>query len=204
MLATETTIIATHTIIASNTGNISSETARIASIPALPIGEEIYDLMDTVSMSYPWENLFLEIAIIIVCIYFLYLFYSWITSPVEKKRNPIVQSPETQALRAIKRLKLSDVWEKRNIKSICENVASILKNYALDAYHIGLGAASTTDEFIPAVIDGKVKNEILCQIREMLDYCDEIRYTGNNNEKLKPEELVNTLEKLINTKGWQR
>ena len=203
MTATGTSIIASSTL-GSTTANVASSAANVASMPALPPGEEIYDLMGTFSMSYPWGKLAIEVIITIVCVYLVWLFYSWLTAPVERKRVPIVQSPETQALRAIKRLKLSEIWEKRNLKSICENVAAILKNYTLDAYKLGIGAAATTDEFIPAIIDGSVKNEIISKIREMLDYCDEVRYTGQSTEMIKQEELVASLESLINTKGWRK
>ena len=201
MTASVTTTIASSTAAAAASASASS---NVASIPALPPGEEIYDLMGSQSMEYPWMSLIWQIALVALCLYLIWLFYSWLTAPVERKRVPIVQSPETQALRAIKRLKLSEIWEKRNIKSICENVAAILKNYALDAYKIGIGAAATTDEFVVDIINEKVRNEITSKIREMLDYCDEIRYTGINNESVKQEELVNSLEELINTRGWRK
>ena len=201
MTASVTTTIASSTAAAAASASASS---NVASIPALPPGEEIYDLMGSQSMEYPWMSLIGQIALVALCLYLIWLFYSWLTAPVERKRVPIVQSPETQALRAIKRLKLSEIWEKRNIKSICENVAAILKNYALDAYKIGIGAAATTDEFVVDIINEKVRNEITSKIREMLDYCDEIRYTGINNESVKQEELVNSLEELINTRGWRK
>ena len=201
MTATVTTTIASPTAAVAAS---ASATSNVASIPALPPGEEIYDLMRSQSMEYPWMSLIGQIALAALCLYLIWLFYSWLTAPVERKRVPIVQSPETQALRAIKRLKLSEIWEKRNIKSICENVAAILKNYALDAYKIGIGAAATTDEFVIDIINEKVRNEIISKIREMLDYCDEIRYTGINNESVKQEELVNSLEELINTRGWRK
>ena len=203
MTATGTSIIASSTL-GSATANVASSASNVASMPALPPGEEIYDLMGTFSMSYPWGKLAIEILIVIVCIYLIWLFYSWLITPVERKRVPIVQSPEVQALRAIKRLKLSEIWEKKNLKSICENVAAILKNYALDAYKISLGAAATTDEFVLDIINGKVKNEVTSKIKEMLNFCDEIRYTGNTNNSFNQEDLVNSLEELINTRGWRK
>ncbi len=203
MLASETSTIASSTI-ASATISSASATTNIATAPALPPGEEIYDIMGTVNMSYNWLQLVFEILMVIVCIYLLWLFYSWITAPVERERKPIIQSPETQAFRAIKRLKLSSIWEQRDIKSICENVAAILKNYTFDVYKLGIGAASTTDEFIPALINGEIKNNILSEIKEMLEFCDEVRYTGNTNNNIPQEVLVKKLENLINTRGWRR
>ncbi|MBR4570610.1 MAG: hypothetical protein IKO19_08130 [Candidatus Riflebacteria bacterium] len=201
MIATETSTIASSAAV---TAKAASASSNVASIPALPPGEEIYDLMGSQSMEYPWMSLIWQIAIVVLCLYLLWLFYSWLTAPVERKRVPIVQSPEVQALRAIKRLKLSEIWEKRNIKSICENVAVILKNYALDAYNIGIGAAATTDEFVVDIINEKVRNEVTSKIKEMLSFCDEIRYTGSNNAYIEQEELVNSLEELINTRGWRK
>ena len=201
MIATETSTIASSAAVAAKTASAPS---NVASIPVLPPGEEIYDLMGTQTMEYPWLSLIGQIALVIFCLYLLWLFYSWLTAPVERKRVPIVQSPEVQALRAIKRLKLSEIWEKRNIKSICENVSVILKNYALDAYNIGIGAAATTDEFIIDIINEKVRNEVTSKIREMLNFCDEIRYTGSDNAYIEQEDLVKTLEELINTRGWRK
>ena len=203
MIASETTAIATSTM-ASMSANVATDSAKVASYPALPAGEEIYDLMGSFSMSYPWLKLLGEVALIVIAIILLWWFYSWITAPVERKRKPIIQSPEVQAMRAIKRLKLSEIWEQRNLKSVCENVAAILKNYCLDAYKLGIGAAATTDEFIPILIDGEVKNAILSPIKEMLEYCDEVRYTGVSENKIEQEELVESLEKLINTKEWRK
>ena len=201
MIATETSTIASSAAVAAKTASVPS---NVASIPVLPPGEEIYDLMGTQTMDYPWLSLIGQIALVIFCLYLLWLFYSWLTAPVERKRVPIVQSPEVQALRAIKRLKLSEIWEKRNIKSICENVSVILKNYALDAYNIGIGAAATTDEFIVDIINEKVRNEVTSKIREMLNFCDEIRYTGSDNAYIEQEALVKTLEELINTRGLRK
>ena len=203
MLATETSTIASATI-ATVSANVKTASSTVASVPVLPPGEEIYDLMGTVTMEYPWLNLLGKIAIVAFCLYLLWLFYSWLTAPVERKRTPIVQSPEVQALRAIKRLKLSEIWEKHNIKSICETVAAILKNYALEAYKISIGAAATTDEFVYDVINEKVRNEVTSKIKEMLNFCDEIRYTGSTNDSFKQEDLVKTLEELINTRGWRK
>lgn len=195
MLATETSIIS------SQTANVA---ASVATAPALPLGEEIYDIMGGVTLSYPWLSLVGRVSLYILGLYLLFLFYKWLTKPVELVRKPIYQSPETQAFRAIKRLKLSEVWEQQNVKAICENVVAILKNYALDAYRLSIGAAATSDEFIPALIDGKVINQIVSEVKEMLEYCDEVRYTGNSSNRYKPDELVSVLEKLINTKGWCR
>lgn len=195
MLATETSIISSQT---------ASVTASVATAPALPPGEEIYDIIGSVPLPYPWLSLAGQIVLYILGFYLLFLFYKWLTKPVELVRKPIWQSPETQAFRAIKRLKLSEVWEQRNIKAVCENVAAILKNYALDAYKLSIGAAATSDEFIPALIDGKVINQIVSEVKEVLEYCDEVRYTGNSSDKYKPDDLVAVLEKLINTKGWCR
>lgn len=201
MIATETSIIASSAAV---TDKAASASVNVASMPALPPGEEIYDLMGTQSMDYPWLSLFGQILLVAICLYLLWLFYSWLTAPIERKRVPIVQSPYVQAVRAIKRLKLSEIWEKRNIKSICENVAVILKNYAFDEYKIGIGAAATTDEFVLAVINENVRNEVTSKIKEMLNYCDEIRYTGSDNAYIEQEDLVNSLEGLINTRGWRK
>ena len=100
MLATETTTIASSTI-ATATVSAASGSGNIATAPALPPGEEIYDLMNSAKMSYPWLELIGEVVVALICLYLVWLFYSWLTAPVEKKRIAIVQSPETQALRAI-------------------------------------------------------------------------------------------------------
>jgi hypothetical protein len=201
MIATISNNIASTTL-SSNTANIASNSTNIASFPALPPGEEIYDLMDTLSMSFPWFDSIKEIVLIVIGVIIISYFYKWLISPVIKKRVPIDQSPETHAIRAIKRLKLSDVWKNRDIKTICEKVASILKNYALEAYKIGIGDAATTDEFIIDIINCKIKNSILSEIKNILNYCDDVRYTGGNVDNIKPEDLIQTLENLIHTEGW--
>ena len=202
MLASTTeNIIATTT----STASVASATSAASQTPKLPpLGEEIFDIAGTVDMSYPWLLLFEKIALAAVGLGIVWLIYKMLTAPVERVRKPIVQSPEVMAKRAIKRMKLSEIWEKQDIKSICENVAAILKNYALDEYKISIGAAATSDEFIPDLINGHVRNEVLSEIRNLLAYCDEIRYTGSENDSRTPESLVDSLEKLISIKGWRR
>lgn len=202
MLASTTeNIIATTT----STASVASATSAASQTPKLPpLGEEIFDIAGTVDMSYPWLLLFEEIALAAVGLGIVWLIYKMLTAPVERVRKPIVQSPEVMAKRAIKRMKLSEIWEKQDIKSICENVAAILKNYALDEYKLSIGAAATSDEFIPDLINGHVRNEVLSEIRNLLAYCDEIRYTGSENDSRTPESLVDSLEKLISIKGWRR
>lgn len=202
MLASTTeNIIATTT----STASVASATSAASQTPKLPpLGEEIFDIAGTVDMSYPWLLLFEKIALAAVGLGIVWLIYKMLTAPVERVRKPIVQSPEVMAKRAIKRMKLSEIWEKQDIKSICENVAAILKNYALDEYKLSIGAAATSDEFIPDLINGHVRNEVLSEIRNLLAYCDEIRYTGSESNSRTPENLVATLEKLISIKGWRR
>lgn len=202
MLASTTeNIIATTT----STASVASATSAASQTPKLPpLGEEIFDIAGTVDMCYPWLLLFEKIALAAVGLGIVWLIYKMLTAPVERVRKPIVQSPEVMAKRAIKRMKLSEIWEKQDIKSICENVAAILKNYALDEYKLSIGAAATSDEFIPDLINGHVRNEVLSEIRNLLAYCDEIRYTGSENDSRTPESLVDSLEKLISIKGWRR
>lgn len=202
MLASTTeNIIATTT----STANVASVTSVASQTPQLPpMGEEIFDILGTVGMSYPWLMLVGKIAMAAVCLCLVWLFYKWVTAPVKRVKKIIVQSPEVMAKRAIKRMKLSEIWENRNIKSICENIVAILKNYALDEYKLSIGAAATTDEFIPDLINGHVKNEVLSEVKLLLEYCDEVRYTGRENNSRTPESLVETLEKLIDIKGWRK
>ena len=202
------TTTATATIIASNTAlaTASQEVAstEVASVPPLLPGEEIYDITSAVTMPYPWLNDIVCGGIVLIVLLAIYFFYRWLTAPVERIRKEIKQSAETQAHRAIKRLQLSDVWQRNDIKAICENVAAILKNYAQDKHNIGIGAAATSDEFINYLLDGKVRNEIMSDVRDMLGFCDEIRYMALENTQFTSESLVETLTKLIDAGGWTK
>ena len=201
MVSTSTTnIIATATA----SGIASSTSVATEALKVPHFGEEIFDIAGTASMAYPWLNFAEQILLWVIGLGMVIGLYKWLTAPVERKRKQIVQSPEVQALRAIKRMRLSEFWEKRNLKAVCENSVAILKNYAYETYKISIGAAATSDEFIPALINSKVKNEVLATIKSMLNYCDEVRYTGKETNGMSQEELVNILEKLINTKGWRK
>lgn len=207
MLSSETQNIIASATASGTAGMNASESAGINATQTQqfpPMGEEIFDLMNTVKMQYPWGELLINITMTIIAIIVLYLFYCWLTKPVEKVRKPIIQSPHKQAERAITRMRLSPIWEQKNVKAICETIVAILKNYAKDEFHIGIGDAATTDEFIPVLIDAKVKNQIISEIRELLDYCDEARYTGVISNRKSPENLVETLEHLIDCGGWTR
>lgn len=178
-------------------------TAVIASYPALPPGEEIYDLMPPQTLNYPWWQLVLQVATVVMVFYLLWLFYRWITSPVVRQRKAIVQSPQKQALRAIERLKLSPVWQQRHLKEICEILPGILKTYAHDGFGLGIGAAATSDELMRSLLNGRIANSICSEIKELVTACDLIKYAGVVEYKKSPDELLAMLHKLVVREGWK-
>lgn len=174
-----------------------------ASLPTLPPGEEIYDIMPPQGLQYPWWELVVQTLLVVAIFYLLWLFYCWLTMPVVRERKPVVQSPKKQAQRAIARLKLSPVWQQRQLKEICEIFASILKTYAREGFGIGIGAAATTDEFM-AGLRGRVMKEVVSEAGELLMICDQIKYCGLERHEKTPEDLLKMLEKLIVKEEWQK
>ncbi|HPT47713.1 MAG TPA: hypothetical protein PLM07_17680, partial [Candidatus Rifleibacterium sp.] len=91
----------------------ASATVAVASMPALPPGEEIFDLMPPQGMAYPWLQLLWQAAGVVLAFWLLWLFYRWLTEPVPRTVRVLNQNPQKLALRAIERLKLSPVWQQR-------------------------------------------------------------------------------------------
>lgn len=179
-------------------------TVATASLPTLPPGEEIYDIMPPHGLQYPWWELIAQVLVVVGVFYVLWLFYRWLTMPVIRERKPMVQSPQKQAQRAIARLKLSPVWQQRQLKEICEVFASILKTYAREGFGLGIGAAATTDEFMASLQGGRVMKQIVADARELLFVCDQIKYTGQEQHEKTPEDLVEILQSLVLKEEWRK
>ncbi|GAB4276425.1 MAG: hypothetical protein Kow0029_18370 [Candidatus Rifleibacteriota bacterium] len=172
-------------------------------LPALPPGEEIYDLMSPVAMPYPWLTLVLKFILGLLALYIVYRFWNWIRIEPVRIRTRIIQSPEKLAERAIERLKLSPVWEKRQMKEICEALVVILKTYLHDAHGIGLGAAATSDEMIEAMRRQNVPSEALKKCSELFDICDRIKFTGKVVEA-DAENLLAVVKELVSPGVWSK
>jgi len=92
-----------------------------AKLPPLPPGEEIYDLMPVVSMTFPWWEYLLYFMAIVAAAWLVSRIYRWLISEPVRERRHIQPDPEKMAFRAIKRLQLSPVWQNRQMKEICEH-----------------------------------------------------------------------------------
>ncbi|MDD3146945.1 MAG: hypothetical protein PHD82_06550 [Candidatus Riflebacteria bacterium] len=176
--------------------------AASASVPVLPPGEEIFDLMPPQALDYPWLQLAMQAAVTVFAFWVLWLFYCWLTAPVERPARKIVQSPQKQAFRALERLKLSPVWHDRQAKEICESLAAILKIYAHDAYQIGIGASATSDELVESLTRVSTAAEVARKIYELLEFCDQIKFAGAQNAAFSAEDLADRLLWLLRHEGW--
>lgn len=181
---------------------VSTSSSDIATFPALPIGEEIYDLLPPKALAHPWFSLIMQTLLVVLAFYLLWLFYCWLTRPAIRVRQPIQQSPQKQAFRAIERLKLSPVWEKRQFKEICETLAQILKNYTKDQFNLGIGEASTTDELLNVLQQQSILSVVYDQIKDLLLACDQIKYAGLERHEKTPEELMSVLLNLVKETRW--
>lgn len=178
--------------------------AVVASAALLPPGEEIFDIRPAVEIAWPWWETAFEAFLAVFVFWLLWLFYRWLMAPVTRNQRIIVQSPQKQALRAIERLKLSPVWEHRQMKEICETLAVILKTYAHEAFSLGLGASSTTDELFIALDHSTIAGDVYGQIRELLLACDLVKFTGRDDAEVDPELLLANLANLIRREAWLR
>jgi len=176
----------------------------VASAALLPPGEEIFDIRPAVQIPWPWWETVFEAVLIVLLFWLLWLFYQWLMAPVARVQRKIVQSPQKQALRAIERLKLSPVWEHRQMKEICETLAVILKTYAHEAFNLGLGASSTTDELFGVLDRSTIAGDVYGQIRELLLACDLVKFTGSEGADIDPEVLLAMLANLIRRGVWLR
>lgn len=178
--------------------------ATIASaLPDLPPGEEIYDLMPGASLPMPWGQVALQSLGWVLAIWLLIMFYQWLVSPVKVQRQLKPQSPQKLAIRAIKRLRISPIWEQRQHKEICEAIAAILKTYLKNAYEVGMGPPATTDEFIRALVDAGISSEMRKKSAALLNTCDQIKFTGASSDDVDENKLVASLKEMILSRGWR-
>jgi hypothetical protein len=171
------------------------------SLPALPPGEEIYDLMPFAEIAFPWLYWLFKLLLFILAIFIVYKFWQWLNIEPKKERKPIVQSPEKQAERALRRLKLSPVWQNRQMKEISEVLVKILKTFIKQKHGIGLGAAATSDEMMESLQKEEIAEDLLKDIEILFNICDRIRYTGKTYDA-DAEELAGLVEKLVLVRGW--
>ncbi|MGM0599947.1 MAG: hypothetical protein ACQETH_09050 [Candidatus Rifleibacteriota bacterium] len=172
------------------------------SLPELPPGEEIYDLMPFAKLAFPWLYWFLQLLIFLFAIFVFFKLWRWLNTEPEKVRKPIIQSPEKQAERALRRLKLSPVWNNRQMKEICEVLVKILKTFIKQKYDIGLGAAATSDEMMESLNKENIAKGVLKDIGDLFNTCDRIKYTGKTYEA-DAEKLASLVKKLILSRRWQ-
>ncbi len=178
--------------------------AVVASAALLPPGEEIFDIRPAVPIRWPWWETAFEALLAVLAFWLLWLFYRWLMTPVARVQRKIVQSPQKQALRAIERLKLSPVWEHRQMKEICEALAVILKTYSHEAFSLGAGASSTSDELFVSLDRSTIAGDVYGQIRELLVTCDLVKFTGRESADVDPEILLTTLTNLVRREAWLR
>ncbi len=184
-------------------GALATATATASSsLPALPPGEEIYDLMPPAWMALPWLEWFGKGLLAFLAVVALYKFYYWLISEPQRVRPEIRQSPQKQALRALRRLKLSPVWSQRQMKEISENLVVILKSYIKEEYEIGLGAAATSDEMLASLKADNVSSSIIKEVRELFAVCDRIKFTGDPCDA-DADKMADIVEQLLHKKGWQ-
>lgn len=184
-----------------STATIFSGALASESLPALPPGEEIYDIRPPIGLPYPWAELALKAFLLILFLFLLYRIWNWLTAEPRRQPRVISQSPEKMALRAIKRLQLSPVWHERQMKEICETLVFILKDYLKEAHDVGLGAAATSDEMLSSLQSCKPPHGFVKKAAELFEICDRIKFTGQNYEA-DADKLVSKVKELVQNKGW--
>ena len=182
----------------------ASATVAVASQPALPPGEEIYDIMPARMVALPLGHLLTQVVVVIVAFWLLWLFYRWLITPVHRQRRRIELSPQQMALRAIARLERSPIWQQRQMKEICECLASILKTYAQEAYEVGIGPAATTDELLESLKIGGIASQVFARTRALLNRCDVIKFTGAQADSALAESMLEELRELVANEGWRQ
>lgn len=182
----------------------ASATVAVASQPALPPGEEIYDLMPAHTFGLPIGSILLQVLSVIVVFWLLWQFYCWLTSPVQRPERCLELSPQQMALRAIARLERSPVWQEREMKDICENLAGILKTYMHDAFSVGIGPAATTDELLESLKNRGIVGTVFAGSRDLLNACDYIKFTGAQADKSLATGMLADLKKLVTSEEWRQ
>lgn len=181
----------------------ASATVAVASQPALPPGEEIYDLMPAHSVGLPIASILLQVLGVIFVFWLLWIFYCWLTAPVQRPVRCLDLSPQQMALRAIARLERSPVWQQREMKDICENLAGILKTYMHDAFSLGIGPAATTDELLESLKNRGIVGAVFACSRDLLNACDYIKFTGAQADKSLAPSMLEDLKNLVTSEEWR-
>ncbi|MEW6711666.1 MAG: hypothetical protein AB1403_17725 [Candidatus Riflebacteria bacterium] len=180
---------------------LSAAATSSADLPTLPPGEEIYDLMPPVTVPFPWFQLLSQIFFWAFILLVMYGFYRWLQKEPSRERIILRPDPEKMATRAIERLKLSPVWQKRQMKEICESLAAILKSYLFERYQIGIGVAATSDEMMASLVNSE--SELRRRACGLFDDCDRVKFMGAQIDS-SPERLLEILTGLIKAEGWKK
>ena len=174
------------------------------SLPALPPGEEIYDVALPVGLPYPWLHFFLHYAGICLIIWLVYRLYIWFITPapMKKKKLPPID-PLVEALRALERLKKSPLWENGQVKDVCEQLTVILKHFLKSKFNLGIGVAATSDELIASMRTAEVERTLIRLSLELFDICDSVRYAKGHLGTTTFDDLLSSVKTLLTREDWK-
>jgi hypothetical protein len=177
----------------------------VSSLPALPPGEEIYDLRGPVTVPFPWAETILWYALLGGLVWLTYRLLLWVTRPVAVLAPPPPPPPDPleEALKALQRLRASPIWEQAQVKDICEALPAILKQYLRDRFSLGLGPAATTDELLRDLRNESISAGITVLVADTMNLCDAVKYAKGNLGNLTLEDLLARTRDLIIRKDWR-
>lgn len=197
-------MIASETIATSAVTAVATPTSSVASLPVLPPGEEIYDIAMPAVMPYPWLNFIIYYSLWALGLWIAYKLFIWIITPAPMKRKELPPiDPLKEALRALDRLRKSPLWEKGQVKDVCERLVYILKYFLKAKFELGIGVASTSDELIASMKTAEVNNRLIKISQELFDLCDSVRYAKGQLGATTFDDLLSSVETLLKSEEWQ-
>ena len=194
--------------VATVTSTLASPTNGVATgLPALPPGEEIYDLNPARMIPLPWLSLALQLLVVLVALWVLWRLSLYLLNQglhEEPEPPPPPPDPLEEALEALQRLKTHLTAGGVNEKDLCERLAGILKVFVHRRVQAGFGGGSTTDELIAALRGQQIETALIQDVEQVQTLGDAVKFARGSLGALTPAEMVAGYETLIKRPEWNR
>ena len=163
----------------------------------------ILDIKDIITTPKGWRSylkyLYFLAAILIGILVFRFLKpkdQNEVVVPVIKKPDPA----HVIALRRLDKLKTEELWKTGQIKAYQSELTFTLREYLENRYEIP-ALENTTDEIISSVIDLKLNEIQINDIKEILQIADMVKFAkAKPSEDIHSQFLVRTRSFVLNTK----
>jgi len=192
---------------------IGSESASVpvasaaGSLPPLPPGEEIYDLLPSRVIPLPWMSLLFDTLIVLILVLAGWILLKKIVNQgieTEAVVEPLPPDPLEEAIDRLQQVRTHLAAGILNDKDLCEQLALILKVFAWRRVRAGFGGGSTSDELIDGLHREQIEPALIKDIEQVQNLTDAVKFARGTLGALSPVEMIAGYETLIRRPEWNR